>query len=342
MKSQVMPMSQVRKIKKDYTSIGTFSGCGGSSTGFKMAGFDVLVANEFVDIARETYELNHPDTYVSGTDIRRLNPQKIMKAMGLKPGELDCYEGSPPCKSFSTAGTRDEGWGEEKLYSEGIKQRTDDLFGEYIRLLAAFKPKTFVAENVSGLVKGVSRGMFLEIMEEFTNLGYKVQANLLNASWLGVPQARERIIFIGVRNDLKLEPPVIVPEKEICTVAECLPHIRMIKSTSKGNLTYVPSTIPQPTITVADAISYETARFSSGGFVEDSSGERRKYSIEELKVICGFPEDYQLIGSFEQQWERLGRAVPPHMMYHVAKAIREQVLDVYYKSKKAKPGTRLK
>lgn len=342
MKSNVMTMKQIRKIPKDFTSIGTFSGCGGSSTGFKMAGFDVLLANEFVDIARETYELNHADTETVGSDIRKLDPVRIMKVLGLKPGELDCFEGSPPCKAYSTAGALDDKWGKEVLYSEGIKQRTDDLFDEYIRLLKAFKPKTFVAENVSGLVKGVARGVFVEIMQEFRSLGYAVSAPLLNASWLEVPQARERIIFMGVREDLALPPPTIKPMSEICTVSECLPHICQIKATSKGNLTYVPASIPQPTITVADNISYETARFSSGGFIETKDGTRRKYSIEELKVICGFPTDYQFIGTFEQQWERMGRAVPPQMMYHVARAMREQVLVPYYARKKAKPGQRIK
>ena len=246
------------------------------------------------------------------------------------------------CKSYSTAGAISDNWGAEVLYSEGVKQRTDDLFDEYIRLVEAFRPKTFVAENVSGLVKGDSRGVFVEIMEKFRALGYRVSAPLLNSAWLGVPQNRERIIFIGVREDLKIDPPRIFPMPEICTVSESLDHISYIKATHKGHLKYVPASVPQPTITVADAISYETARFSSGGFVETVAGERRKYSIEELKVICGFPKDYKLIGTFEQQWERLGRAVPPMMMYHVAKAVREQVLDVYYARKSAKPGSKIK
>lgn len=337
-----MSLKDIHKIKKDYLAIGTFSGCGGSSTGFKMAGFNVLLAVEFIDIARETYEINHPDTVVTGSDIRKLDPAKIMSHFGIKKYQLDTLEGSPPCKSYSTAGAISDNWGAEVLYSEGVKQRTDDLFDEYIRFVEAFRPKTFVAENVSGLVKGDSRGVFVEIMEKFRALGYKVSAPLLNSAWLGVPQNRERIIFIGVREDLKIDPPRIFPLHEICTVSESLDHISYIKATHKGHLKYVPASVPQPTITVADAISYETARFSSGGFVETVAGERRKYSIEELKVICGFPKDYKLIGTFEQQWERLGRAVPPMMMYHVAKAVREQVLDVYYARKGAKPGAKIK
>lgn len=339
-------MKEINALPKKYKAISFFSGCGGSCTGYKMAGFDVLAANEFVDVARECYELNHPGSVAIASDIRKLVPEKIMKHFGLKRGDIDLLDGSPPCKAFSTAGITDEGWGKEVKYSEDKEQQVDDLFDEYIRMVNGFYPKVFVAENVSGLVKGSSRGYFMEIMREFRSMGYNVRAPMLNSCWLGVPQSRERIIFMAVREDIGLPVPDVNPYRTISTLGEALPHIARFKATEADIIKYrTASDRPYPTITASDAIAYETARFSSAGFIELYTGERRKLTIDELKVVCSFPPDYKLKGTFEQQWERLGRAVPPVMMYHVAKAMAENVLDPYYaslKPKKAKKTSKKK
>lgn len=342
-------MAEINKSKKKFKAMSFFSGCGGSCTGHKMAGFDVIAANEFVDVARECYSLNHPSSVAIASDIRKIDPKKLLKHFGLKPGDLDLLDGSPPCKGFSSAGVQEDGWGKEVKYSEDKVQQVDDLFDEYIRQISIIKPKVFVAENVSGLVRGASKGYFVEIFNAFKSLGYKVRAPMLNAAWMGVPQARERIIFMAVRNDIPFDVPDIVPYSTIATLGEALPHIAKFKSTKNDIIVYKPACgAPFPTVTVADAIAYETARFSSAGFVETFKGERRKLTIDELKVVCGFPADYQLIGTFEQQWERLGRAVPPVMMARVSSTLASEVLEPYYKLKKkakaksVKPKTRSK
>jgi DNA (cytosine-5)-methyltransferase 1 len=120
----------------------------------------------------------------------------------MKVGELDLLDGSPPCQAFSTAGTRAKQWGKENKHSDGTTQRSDDLFFQYARLLKGLKPKVFIAENVSGLVKGVAKGYFKDILRELKACGYVVEAKLLDAQWLGVPQQRQRVFFVGVRNDL--------------------------------------------------------------------------------------------------------------------------------------------
>src|SRR5207248_5858022 len=124
---------------------------------------------------------------------------------GLTAGEVDVMEGSPPCASFSTAGKRQAGWGQVRPYSD-TRQRTDDLFFEFARLVRGVRPKVFVAENVSGLVKGTAKGYFKEILRALKGCGYRVEARLLDAQWLGVPQVRQRIIFVGVREDLGVGP----------------------------------------------------------------------------------------------------------------------------------------
>ncbi|AWY08326.1 hypothetical protein HOT49_gp046 [Erwinia phage vB_EamM_Alexandra] len=252
------------------------------------------------------------------------------------------------CKGFSTAGVKEEGWGKEVKYSDNKYQQVDDLFDQYCRMLEGMQPKVFTAENVSGLVKGASKGYFIEIMKEFDRLGYYVRAPMLNAAWLGVPQSRERIIFMGVRKDVAKAlgyttaakaVPDVIPCDSMAFLADALPHIQRYKSTKKDIITYLPAMNgPMPTITAADAIAYETARFSSAGFVEDNKGHRRKLTIDELKVISGLPSDYKLKGKFEEQWERLGRICVPAMTHAAAKALIEHILIPYAKKRKKKPG----
>lgn len=252
------------------------------------------------------------------------------------------------CKGFSTAGVKEEGWGKEVKYSDNKYQQVDDLFNQYCRMLQGMQPKVFTAENVSGLVKGASKGYFLEIMKMFDELGYYVKAPLLNSAWLGVPQSRERIIFMGVRKDVaqalgykdaKTAVPSVVASPSMAFLADALPHIMRYKSTERDIIKYLPAINgPMPTITAADAIAYETARFSSAGFIEDSKGVRRKLTIDELKVISGLPSDFKLTGTFEQQWERLGRICVPAMTRAAASALIEHVLVPYAKKRKKKPG----
>lgn len=324
----------INKKKKSFTGASFFSGCGGSSTGHKMAGINMLYANEFIPAAQDTYEKNAPTTFMDRRDIREVTVKEVLKHMKLKKGELDLLDGSPPCKSFSAAGAGSKNWGEKKLYSDNVYQRTDDLFMEFIRILKGTMPKVFVAENVPGLVHGKAKGMFLEIMRDFKDCGYTVKAQILDASFLGVPQARQRLIFVGVRNDLVklgLEPVFPTPLKTPRpTVRDFLPHITAIKGRKGEILTYVPSDVPSPTITASDALNSETAGFSCGGFVETKDGKRRKYKISELKKICAFPDDFEFTGTYEQKFERMGRAVPPLMMAHVTKAIVKNILEPYY------------
>ncbi|QZE56924.1 hypothetical protein MPK67_gp051 [Erwinia phage pEa_SNUABM_32] len=252
------------------------------------------------------------------------------------------------CKGFSTAGVKEEGWGKEVKYSDNKYQQVDDLFDQYCRMLQGMEPKVFTAENVSGLIKGTSKGYFVEIMKHFDRLGYYVRAPMLNACWLGVPQSRERIIFMGVRKDVahalgyksaQTAVPDVIPCETQAFLGDALPHIMRYKTTQRDLIKYLPAVNgPMPTITAADAIAYETARFSSAGFIEDNKGHRRKLTIDELKVISGLPSDYKLMGEFEEQWERLGRICVPAMTHAASKAFIEHILLPYAKKRKKKPG----
>jgi DNA (cytosine-5)-methyltransferase 1 len=359
-----------------YNAISTFSGCGGSSLGYKMAGFRVLWASEFIPPAQETYRANHKGTILDTRDIRKVSPEDILSAIGKKPGEIDLMDGSPPCASFSTAGKREAGWGKVKKYSD-TKQRTDDLFFEFTRLLTGVQPKVFVAENVSGLVKGTAKGYFLEILAALKGCGYRVKCKVLDAQWLGVPQTRQRTIFVGVREDLGADPVHPSPLPYRYTVRDALPWVeKAVHDTSGpygcGDITHRPSSAI--TVGVNSLSSYhfrveaesDISRYCTGREWEKLSPgeqsdkyfnlvrthpdkpvpticsshgspgiasvthpiEKRKFSIAELKRLCGFPDDFVLTGSYAQQWERLGRAVPPVMMSHVAATVRDKILTV--------------
>lgn len=123
------------------TVASTFSGCGGSCLGYKMAGFRVMWANEFVPIAQECYRANFPETILDPQDIHHITAADILKAIQMRPGELDVLDGSPPCQAFSTAGKREKGWGKKREYEHGAEQCNETLFDEYIRLLRGLQPR---------------------------------------------------------------------------------------------------------------------------------------------------------------------------------------------------------
>ena len=155
--------------RNGFRAMSTFSGAGGSCLGYRLAGYEIVWASEFVEAAAETYRANFPETPLDRRDIREVDPLQVLAELGLQVGELDVLEGSPPCASFSMAGARQKHWGQEKLYS-GKRQRTDDLFEHYIRFVDAIRPKVFTAENVPGLTRGTARGHFNEILRAFREL----------------------------------------------------------------------------------------------------------------------------------------------------------------------------
>ncbi len=319
------------------TVISTFSGCGGSCLGFKMAGYEPLWASEFVPAAAETYRANHPGVPVDESDIRQVTGDTIREAIGDR--EVDVLEGSPPCSSFSTAGSREKYWGKTKAYSDR-PQQADDLFFEYARLLDDLQPRAFVAENVPGLTIGKAKGYFLDILRTLRGCGYRVEAKILDASWLGVPQARKRLIFVGVRTDLGADPafPKALPYQ--FTIADAFANqtgLETIESETdisgyaigEAARTLRPGeqsdryfSLARPK--VSKPVSTITAKASdpTAASVIHPDGTR-KFSLAELKRLSGFPDDFVLPGGYRIGAERLGRAVPPPMMAAVAAVVAE-------------------
>ena len=342
----VLPsMKQIELVKSTngFNVFSLFSGCGGSCLGFEMAGFKIVGASEFVEEARKTYELNHKGTPIDGRDIRDLKASDVFEIAGTD--QIDVMEGSPPCASFSTAGKRHDNWGEVKTYSE-TEQRSDDLFFEFARLVNSVQPKVFVAENVKGLVTGSAKGYFKLILSRLKKCGYQVEARVVDASYLGVPQARQRTIFVGVRNDLELLPTFPKPLNYRFNVSDVITDdpslldsetgqdISIIKyatyaewkklglgEASKKFYSLVRPALnkPIPTLTA-------TGGTSIGGASVTHPQYPRKLNLKELRLLSSFPADFQLTGRFQQRYERIGRAVPPLMMKAIAETIHKEIL----------------
>lgn len=316
-----------------FSVVSTFAGTGGSSKGYELASGKVRLAVEWDDHAAECYRLNFPDTPLYHGDITKLSVEDALALTGLTPGELDLFDGSPPCQGFSTSGKRK------------LDDPRNTLFREYVRLLKGFKPRTFVMENVSGMVKGKMRLVFAEILRTLRGCGYRVSAKLLNAKWYGVPQSRERMIFIGVREDLGLDPSHPAGWGPPITARQALEGLPVDTERTLGDLGYriwakakpmeawsvhhpkgywfnsvtVDPDKPAPTIPATNGAK-------GGGSTVAYWRYPRCLTIAEVKRLFSFPDDFKLVGSHTDQWKRLGNSVPPLLTKAVAEHIRDAIL----------------
>ena len=188
--------------RKRFTYISFFAGGGGSSAGYKLAGGDCRFVNEFQQVAVDTYLANWPDTPHICGDIKNVTGQQIMEMTGLKVRELDILDGSPPCPPFSMSGTKQKGWNQEKV-AYGMKQQNiEDLTWEMIRITGEMKPKVVVCENVKGLTMDYAKQHLDRMVKDFEAEGYTTTYKVMNGIHFGVPQKRQRVFIVSVRNDV--------------------------------------------------------------------------------------------------------------------------------------------
>lgn len=186
--------------KNNYKVFSCFSCGGGSTMGYKLAGYNVIGNCEIDKKINEVYVENHKPKYNYCIPIQEMNtledyPEELY--------DLDILDGSPPCSTFSLAGEREKNWGKSKKFREGQAcQVLDDLFFEFIKLAKKLRPKIIVAENVKGIIMGNAKGYVNLIIKELEKAGYRTQIFLLNSARMGVPQKRERVFFISTREDL--------------------------------------------------------------------------------------------------------------------------------------------
>ena len=369
MKYQKYNLQDVHDASKQnkFNVISTFAGGGGSSTGYRLAGGKILCINEFVQEARNTYSENYPDTPILPDDIKELTGQHLLDAAGIKAGEIDILDGSPPCSAFSVAGAmvqggHSKGFKQTKKYSDGKKiENIEDLFFEFLRVAEEIKPKVIVGENVAGLTMGEAKQYYYKITNEFEKIGYDVSSMVLDSSHYGVPQTRKRLIFIGVREDVTtaigltfMNIAGVFPEKfsEAITCGDAFSDLQydeeeikmLTEKFSKGSHFETASKMPKDPDKVLTGCDYHPkghhfnmkriSRHKPAPTITASGGcihweEMRKLALCETQRAMSLPDDFKLTGKWEQKSERMGRMVPPLMMKAIADSIYEKVLKPY-------------
>jgi len=326
----------------------TFSCGGGSSMGYKLAGCDVIAANDIDPEMAYHYKLNLKPQHYFLCPIRDL----LTKELPNELYSLDILDGSPPCSTFSMAGSREKAWGKDKHFREGqTKQVLSDLFFDYLDLVEHPKPRVAIAENVKGMIQGNAKGYVKMVIQRFREIGYCPQLFLINAADCGVPQKRERVFFCAIRDDIDAPPLVLKPKHRWISAGEATDDVQVliddeIKDTvlSSSGLRYydiakvgqsyqgaykketgkdgfyqsqkIDPSKPSPTI-LADAAARSKLMHWK---------EKRNLTFREWKRLGSFPDDYQAktdkIGKY-----MIGMSVPPKMTQAVATAVIEQWLS---------------
>jgi DNA (cytosine-5)-methyltransferase 1 len=185
------------KSRQHMTAIDLFCGAGGLSEGFRQAGFHVLAGQDYDDQAGATFAATHKEAKFIGGPIQDVTPQQLLKAAGVKRGEIDVIVGGPPCQGYSVYN-----------HQRGVDDPRAGLFREYLRIVEGIKPRWLVMENVTGITSIAGGNIVREIFEGMGSLGYRVDMKVLKAEEYGVPQERRRVFFIATRTDA----PILFPE----------------------------------------------------------------------------------------------------------------------------------
>lgn len=310
----------------------TFACGGGSTMGYKLAGFDVIGANDIDKEMEKIYKENHNPKHYFLCDIRDLvNNDNLPEELY----DLDILDGSPPCSVFSMAGSREDAWGKEKKFREGQKEQTlDDLFFHFINLADKLKPKVIIAENVKGMLMGNAKKYVYQIMKRFDEIGYDVQLFLLNSSTMGVPQVRERVFFIARRKDLNLpnlqlnfnEAPIYFRDIDNGQIPQpfkqLMPNHAKWYQKVKAGKSYSEA-IGRATSFTSIKVAFDKVcnTIASGSYLIHPRQERYLTSDEIIK-IGSFPSDYNFLKS--KPIYVIGMSVPPLMIANVAEQIHKQ------------------
>ena len=323
---------------------------GGSSMGYKLAGYNVIGGNEIDLRMARHYVKNLKSKYLFVEPIQEF---KLRDDLPRELYDLDVLDGSPPCSTFSMAGNREKDWGRKKHFREGPQaQVLDTLFFDFIDLAKKLQPKVVIAENVKGMLIGEAVDYVIRIRKELEEAGYYVQHFLLNAAKMGVPQRRERVFFLCLRKDIaepvlqqaslfeklpKIDMDFSGEEIPFGEIADCegdplQPAVyKLWKNRAPGDTSVAEASIRTrgkraffnymyayrdrvcPTITAhAEMITHVDTPLS--------------LSKREVVLASTFPLDYDF--GEGTAWRILcGMSVPPVMMAQVASRVREQWLD---------------
>ena len=326
--------------------ISLFSGCGGLDLGFEKAGFEIPVANEFDKTIWETFKINHPNTTLIEGDVRQITKADIDQYLD---GDVDGIIGGPPCQSWSEAGAL-----------RGINDERGQLFFDYIRLLKEFRPKFFLAENVSGMLADRHSEAVQNILGMFGDAGYDVSLTMVNAKDYGVAQERKRVFYIGFRKDLNIDfafPHGSTEEDEDkITLRDVIWDLQFTAVPAGPKNRHNPEAVNNNEYFTGEYSTIFMSRnrvksWDEQGFTVQASGRQcqlhpqapkmekiekdvcqfvkgkenlyRRMTIREVARVQGFPDDFQFIyQKTNNAYKMIGNAVPINLAYEIAIAIK--------------------
>ena len=326
--------------------ISLFSGCGGLDLGFEKAGFNIPVANEFDPTIYETFKINHPKTHLIEGDIRQITKEDIVPYIS---GEVVGIIGGPPCQSWSEAGSL-----------KGIEDARGQLFFDYIRILQAFRPKFFLAENVSGMLANRHSTAVQNILKLFDDAGYDVSLTIVNAKDYGVAEERKRVFYIGFRKDLKIKfrfpkgsttddtkkitlrdtiwdlqftavpsgeknhhNPYAINNNEYFTGAFSPIFMSRNRVKSWDEQAFTVQASGRQCQLHPQAPKMEKIGQNTCRFVEGQESLYRRMTIREVARIQGFPDSFKFIyEDTNNAYKMIGNAVPVNLAYEIAVAIK--------------------
>lgn len=340
--------------KKAPVIVDLFSGAGGMSTGFEMAGFRVAMGIEYIPRFSETFATNHKDAVAICGDIREVENDQIVEK--LDGQEIDVVVGGPPCQGFSRAGRRDE------------KDPRNSLFMDFVRVVGLLKPKYFVMENVPGILtmKNAKDELVINIIKaEFNKIGYYVEWKKLLAANYGVPQNRRRVIFLGTPmnedgspshrisypkithvSPAKLGQPTLdvgLPKlKPFVGVGKILQDEKKVDSAYFHTEAMVAGFKRRKAKNVAEGKGFGwqilnpekpsytlSARYWKDGSdaIVQHGNRYRMLTLKEAAAIQSFPSDYEFCGSKKDIYTQIGNAVPCLLAKAIADELRSK-LDI--------------
>ena len=329
-------------MKNELNYIDLFSGAGGMSLGFDLAGFNNVFSVDIDTRFCETYKANFPDHVLIEKDISALKSEEIRYLIHDKT--IDVIIGGPPCQGFSMAGN---------IGRKFIDDSRNQLFKEFVRVVEVVQPKYFVMENVARLFTHNKGETKKEIIESFKKLGYYVECKVLNTVDFGIPQVRSRVVFIGN----KVSNNIIFPTKtaqQRMSVKEAIEKFPVLQSGEKstfpnhiamkhseqmlekmshisdgGNRNEIPESIRPQTGDVRKYIRYKSTEPSvcvTGDMRKIFHyAQNRALTVRELATLQTFPLDFIFKGSTISQQQQVGNSVPPVLATEIALSIKKMM-----------------
>lgn len=337
-------------------TLSLFSGAGGLDVGFHMAGFKIVACVELESKYCKSLEANKAkgkyfdkSTIIHNIDIRSFDPSPY------RDQGIECIIGGPPCQTFSAAGRRSGG-------VIGTQDLRGQLYEEYCHILDVIKPKVFVFENVYGLPGANNGEPWRQIIKAFSEHGYELHAEVIDAADYGVPQHRERLVMVGVRNGSFTFPmpthgPDSISGTPLVSVEKAITNLQipgethgvglgglyghLLPDVPEGlNYAFFTAEMGHPEPVFAWRSKFHdllykvnrkepcrTIKASPGKFTGPFHWNSRHFTVDELKRLQSFPDEYEIVGSYGQCVEQIGNSVPPRLAYCIAESVKGQIFS---------------